>query len=176
MTGNHNGSRDLVDTLLETVPTIGFLKFLDEWLESRGLKSVGTSCLLHVAVVSCIQVLYSIYAERPSPVLEEWKSLDPSQRSSHEDRARFELGVRHSVAPGKVGHLQRGSRSTGGNRKNRSSKDSAENEDSGSSMIGRVLSDPEKKAVDDLARNIVQQVSMQAELLQFGTRIHMFAL
>jgi hypothetical protein len=43
-------------------------------------------------------------------------------------------------------------------------------------MIGRVLSDPEKKAVDDLARNIVQQVSMQAELLQFGTRIHMFAL
>lgn len=107
--------------------------------------------------------VYSIAAELPSPVLEEWKSLDPSQRSGLEDRARFELGVRHSVAPNKTGRPQRGSRSTGGNRKNRSSKDSAENEDLGSSMIGRVMSDDEKKAVDDLAKNIVQQVSTKAE-------------
>lgn len=30
-------------------------------------------------------------------------------------------------------------------------------------MIGRVMSDDEKKAVDDLAKNIVQQVSTKAE-------------
>lgn len=58
MNGNDDGSREIVHTLLETAPTIGFFKFLDGWLESRGLKSVGTSCLLHVTVVCRIHVLY----------------------------------------------------------------------------------------------------------------------
>ncbi|KAJ9103374.1 hypothetical protein QFC19_004473 [Naganishia cerealis] len=133
---------------LKRIPSMGFMKFLDDWLEGRGLKAV-----------ECPRV-----PDGPSPVIEAWSSLDPNQRSHHEARARSEPNGRRL---GEIRHPldhQQPTLLTGSSVDNCRTAfvrtDTTEDDEKATSMIGRTFSETEKRYVGDIISNIVQELDI----------------
>ncbi|KAJ9095594.1 hypothetical protein QFC21_005465 [Naganishia friedmannii] len=128
---------------LKCIPSMGFMKFLDDWLEARGLKA----------------------ADAPSPVVEDWTSLESDQRSRHEARARFRVNMQRSgKTSDEADHQSTTSHSgTSAIKPRRASSrhdTTADADEKAASMIGRTFSETEKIHIGDVVNNIVQELDV----------------
>ncbi|KAJ9114995.1 hypothetical protein QFC22_005323 [Naganishia vaughanmartiniae] len=127
---------------LKGIPSMGFMKYLDDWLEARGLKS----------------------ADAPSPVVEAWSSLDSDQRSRHEARARSALSNQRAGKTSDEADHQSTSSQPGPSaskpRRASSRIDVADADEQAASMIGRTFSETEKSHIGNIISNIVQELDV----------------
>lgn len=150
----------MIQTLLGCNPSMGFMNFLDNWLESQGLKSPGMSPHLSRLLYIGTSSHRTLHApDGPSPVLEAWRTLHATQRSDHECRANYELDMRSPNGSSQPQATRAFAGSAGRNRQ--FSRGAAPGRSFNAAE--KELTETEKTTVDGFIKNIVQQVSSRPD-------------
>ncbi|GHJ86128.1 hypothetical protein NliqN6_2530 [Naganishia liquefaciens] len=130
-----DGANSGIVTLLGCIPTLGFMNFVDDWLESQGLKA----------------------PDDPSPVRQAWNSLDPAQRAAHETRAKNEFDRQTNNDTSQAEETRSFAGNAGRNRQTSGAPGSGGFFNASSK---RELIETEKSTVDCFVKNIVQQLDI----------------